>query len=74
MLKLLAFLNVLDDSNRLSITNLALIGLIMKMILASNVDWPSIVAVVAAFGNYSHKRSINAQGVQDDDSNRPVSS
>lgn len=73
MIRILSFLNLLDDSNRLSITNIALIGLILKMVCASNVDWPSIVAVIAAFGNYSHKRIVNSQGVSNDDSNGSIS-
>lgn len=74
MLKILAFLNLLDDSNRLSITNIALIGLLIKMCVASNTDWPSMVAVITAFGNYAHKRVVNSQGASNDDSNGPVSS
>lgn len=60
LLKILDFLNVLSDDKKLSITNLGLIMLITKMVIASSVDWPSVVAVIAAFGNYASKRVVNA--------------
>lgn len=69
--RILAFCNLLEyDENRLSITNIALIGLIFKLVITPQVDWPSIVAVITAFGNYSHKRYINSQ--VSDDSNGQV--
>lgn len=61
--KLLAFCNLLEyDGNRLSITNIALIILLGKLALSNNVDWPSIVAVIASFANYAHKRQLTSQG------------
>ncbi len=56
--KILDFLNILDYSGtRLSITNIALIGLLIKVLVSPNVDWPSLVAIITAFANYAHKRS-----------------
>lgn len=65
VLKILDFCNLLDYSGKLSITNIALIGLICKMVFASNVDWPSIVAVIAAFSNYAHKRVVSQDSSED---------
>ena len=75
ILKVLDFLNLLDYSGeRLSITNIALVALIAKLSLSSNVDWPSIVAVITAFGNYASKRHINAQAGQADTGSSDTSS
>lgn len=63
MIKILKFLNLLDESgDAISLTNIALVVLIAKMALASIVDWPSVVAVITAFGNYSHKRYVASKG------------
>lgn len=63
MKRILKFLNLLDESGEaVSLTNIALIVLIAKMALAPVVDWPSVVAVITAFGNYSHKRYIASKG------------
>ena len=59
--KLLDFFNILDDNGRISITNVGLIALIAKMAFAAATDWSSVVAVIAAFSNYAHKRSVNNQ-------------
>jgi len=60
ILKLLDFCNLLDYSGaRLSLTNLGLIALIFKMVVSKPVDWPSVVAVIAALANYMNKRSTN---------------
>lgn len=54
-MKLLRFCNMLDSRNNLSLTNLALVCLVGKMLIAADIS--SCVAVVLAFGNYMHKRS-----------------
>lgn len=54
--KLLAFLNLLDADSNLSITNAAVIALVIKMLVSPNLDWPSITAMVITFANYMHKR------------------
>lgn len=64
MLKILNFLNLLDENNCLSITNVGLIALVTKIVVSPTADWPSIVAVIASFSNYAHKRYVNSQ-VQD---------
>lgn len=60
IVKALDFLNLIDDNGRLSITNIALIGLLCKLSFSTNVDWPSVVAVITAFGNYGVKRVVNS--------------
>lgn len=58
-IKTLDFCNLLDYNKKLSITNIALIALLGKMILSHNVDWPSLVSVIVAFSNYAHKRVVS---------------
>jgi DNA-binding transcriptional regulator YdaS (Cro superfamily) len=58
VLKILDFCNLLDyTGTRLSITNIALIGLVTRLAVTKDIDWPSLVAVITAFGNYAHKRT-----------------
>lgn len=56
LLTILNFLNILDSEGRLSITNLGLICLLIKVMISPDADWSSIVAIVVAFANYMHKR------------------
>lgn len=66
LLKILAFCNVLEyDQARLSLTNLALIALVAKMVFTSNLDWPSVVSVITVFSNYAHKRIVSSQAPKD---------
>lgn len=61
ILKVLKFLNLLDDSGCLSITNLAVIIAIIKM-ASSHVAPVDAGALFASLLNYAHKRYTNAQG------------
>jgi hypothetical protein len=66
LFKILDFFNLLDESGyRISITNVAVIVLISKILFSSNVDWPSVVAVIVSFGNYSHKRYVLSKDTHD---------
>lgn len=57
MKKVLDFLCLLsDDGERLSLTNLALISLTVKMLAAPNLDWPATITMMTVFANYAHKR------------------
>jgi hypothetical protein len=58
LLATLKFLNLLDEENRLSLTNIGLIILVGKMALSSQSDWTSVAATVAGFANYMHKRNV----------------
>lgn len=76
LLRLLDFLSILDDSGCVSITNVALIALVTKMVLADKLDWPSVVSVITVMANYAHKRAIIASQPKgsSDDQSRPISS
>ncbi len=65
ILKILDFLNILDYSGRISLTNLALISLVGKLLISPNPDFATIGSVVVAMANYMHKRSINDKSGQD---------
>lgn len=64
ILKILDFFNLLDYSNRISLTNLALIALVGKLLVTPNPDFATIGSVIIAFANYMHKRSTNDQSGQ----------
>ncbi len=56
--KVLAFLNVLDyNGTSLSITNIAVIAMITKLVLTSNPDLATVGVTAVSFLNYMHKRS-----------------
>lgn len=58
ILKVLKFLNLLDSSEAaISLTNVGLVAILGKIILAKDLDWPSLVALVGMLSNYMHKRS-----------------
>lgn len=66
MIKVLQFLNLLDDGNSLSISNCALIAFIIKIMLSPQLDGPSVVALVSLLLNYMHKRHVNSQDSNND--------
>lgn len=55
--KVLRFFNLVDRSCNLSITNIAVIVLITKMALATEIDWPTAAGLMVALLNYAHKRN-----------------
>jgi len=67
ILKILDFCNLLDYNKNLSLTNIALIALVVKLIVSPSPDLATVGSVVIAFSNYMHKRS-TSQGAQDDQS------
>lgn len=59
MNRVLQFLNLLDSSGNLSITNVAVIVGITKMALMTQMTGVDAVSLVGVLLNYCHKRSIN---------------
>lgn len=60
MKRVLTFLNLLDNSGNLSITNVAVIICLVKIAMASQFSGTEVGALVATLLNYSHKRFVNA--------------
>lgn len=60
MKRLLTFLNLLDNSGNLSITNVAVIICLVKIAMASQFSGTEVGALIATLLNYSHKRFVNA--------------
>lgn len=66
LLKILAFLNVLDyTGTSISITNLAVIALVSKLVLTNNPDIATVGVTAVSILSYAHKRSINAKAGSD---------
>ncbi len=63
--QILNFLNLLDDSGRLSITNLAVMVALAKLGV-SHTNPVDVGVLFTSILNYGHKRLVNAQGVPDD--------
>lgn len=59
MTKLLKFLNLLSYDKKLSITNLALYTILVKVAI-SPLDWSSALTLFCVCLNYSHKRHIDS--------------
>lgn len=58
-MRILGFLNLLDDGGNLSITNIGVYALICKFLISAHADWPSSVALIGTLLNYAHKRQVN---------------
>lgn len=57
-MKFLAFMNLLDESgNAISLTNLGLWAIMVKILISPMIDGPSVVALVSLLVNYMHKRN-----------------
>ncbi len=67
LLKILDFLNLLSYDGKLSLTNIALIVLVGKLVVSPSPDLATVGSVVIAFANYMQKRSAN-QGPKNDQS------
>lgn len=63
-MKILGFLNLLDDEGRLSITNVAVIVGIVKMATMTSMSSVDAVALVGTLLNYAHKRSVKSNADQ----------
>ena len=61
MKKVLTFLNLLDASGNLSISNVAVCVCIAKLALAHPFQLSELGALMMSLLNYGHKRYINAQ-------------
>lgn len=62
MNKVLSFLNLLDDSGNLSITNIAVIVCVVKMATSAQFSGAEVGALMATLLNYIHKRAVNNTG------------
>lgn len=62
-LKTLTFLRVVDPHDQLlSITNLAMLVVLYKLIVAPTTNIVDLGSLLVAFGNYSFKKYINKNG------------
>lgn len=70
VINLLIFLNFLDENNNLSITNLLLIAIAIKVLYMPAFDITEMVALAGALINYGHKRYINNSHLSKKNSNQ----
>lgn len=52
------FLNLLDADGNLSITNLAMYLILIKIMIVGTVDYPAIIGLFITCLNYAHKRQL----------------
>lgn len=64
MKKVLEFFNLLDNQGKLSITNLAVIVVLSKLIMAPAAGLTEAVTLLIALVNYGHKRMVNNKTVK----------
>lgn len=72
MNKFLKFFNLLDGSNNLSITNIALIILLTKIAINPALSLPEVSAFFLALLNYSHKRAVSAKTLKEAKETKPA--
>jgi hypothetical protein len=58
---LLAKLRLLDENGNLSITNIAMLVLLGKIVLANNVEWQNVAGLFLALAAYQHKKVLGAK-------------
>jgi hypothetical protein len=66
LLRILRFLNIVDEQDRLSITNLAVYIALAKLALTPATPMDMGVLFTSLL-NYAHKRHTNSQGDSDDE-------
>ncbi len=59
MKRILTFINLLDSSGNLSISNIAVIIALVKMATAAQLSGTDVAGLLAVLGNYAHKRAVN---------------
>lgn len=59
LIKILDFFNVLDYTKRISITNVAVMMLVGKLVFSPSPDLATVGVTVVSLLNYAHKRSIS---------------
>jgi len=65
LLKLLKFCNLTDKDNNLSISNIAVIVVIIKIALAATLDWATAATLLMALLNYGHKRETTIKAIKE---------
>lgn len=62
MLKRVArFLHIVDNKGQLDITDLAFICIIVKIMMSTNLDWPSVIVLATACMNKMQRRHSDAK-------------
>jgi hypothetical protein len=54
--KIAVFLQLVDASNRLDVTNLAFFIIMGKVVAAETLDWPAVITLATVCLNKIHKR------------------
>lgn len=65
-MKLLKFLNLLDQDDNISITSLGVYTLLVKIAIAPTLDWGTAAALLVTLLNYGHKRHVSASKANKD--------
>lgn len=61
LIRVLDFFNLLDHKKNLSISNIAVIILLVKIAMSPTIDWAVVSALLLSLLNYSHKRTVNSK-------------
>lgn len=59
LLKILHFLSLIDNDNKLSITSIAIYSILFKLVMAPNPGLTDVGALLLVLLNYAHKRQVN---------------
>jgi hypothetical protein len=58
-LKILNFLRIVDENALLSLTNIAVIVVLVKLAIAQDLDFEAVAALLAVLSGYGYKRFVN---------------
>lgn len=59
--KLLVSLKIADPDNTLSLTNIGVLVLIVKIATANTIDWPTTASLMLALLAYNHKKMLRSK-------------
>ena len=59
--QILVSLKILDPDFTVSLTNIAVMVVIVKIAAAGTLDWPTISSLLLALLAYAHKRQLNSK-------------
>jgi len=63
--KIAYFLQLIDDEPRISLSNIAFLVILGKIIVAQHVDWPALVTLSITCLNLMHDRQSNISTIDD---------
>lgn len=66
-IKVGSFFHLIDLDNQIDLTNIAFMIIMGKIVVASQLDWPSVVTLATVILNKIHKRRVDSSFAEEDE-------